>query len=628
MKSTLQEIVDFFCDLDIPLLPCYGIMDGKCTCKKGMNCPSPGKHPLMANWQMIATTDPKKVMSWLGGKKPVNLALSTGRKSSVVGKYLVVADGDLVNHPFLQRLANHSKTVTQRTGGGGDHAFYWSSVPVKNSCQLVEEKVDIRGSGGIVIIAPSLHKSGNKYEFTCSLESTTIQDVPEFLGKKLRIAVASAKKSKSVKEKAVESGTPKVIAEQQRFWQSLNVPMIREHIARGMLVPCGLRNVTMHRLLSSDRARGALSRAELRALALKYLCSFEDSASFKEELEGIINSVLKYPAYNNSFEKVNQLYIGWLAKQGHKNHHGLDTLEAFDQKFFCSLQKTSELETSLTLSEIAAKREEFLKSQGLVRFATYKPQLLAKKLLSLGFSKKKTKKGNFWLVKISVQFSFPQPRVKGNLLDQSLEMLNMIKKEPKNKDKNEKKEDLKDGDIIDHNGRKVRVELIKSKVPVKQHSREHLYMGSTGYDYNKALMGLLRRLSEEQMELLDRNELVMDREKTITWIQSVKPGDIIGVKNSRYEVLPYDEQKNTGIELPLISVNHVQGKPGEFRPSLGAAASVLQISDLDHARELELLDILWRDKKPYGEPDIEDMTVVLLHDVEETPKPKKAKKKS
>lgn len=624
MSNSLQEIVDFFCALDIPLLPCHGILDGKCTCKKGANCPSPGKHPLMSKWQMIASTDPKKVLSWLGGKKPVNLALNTGRKSSVVGKYLVVADGDLVSHPFLQRLARHSTTVTQRSGGGGDHALYWSSVPVKNSCQLVDEKVDIRGSGGIVVIAPSTHKSGKKYEFTCDLKTTTIQDVPDFLEKKLRIAVAAKTKAEEHKAPKPVAVAPKETSELTKLWQSMSISMIRDKMAMGMLIPCGVRNVTMHRLLSSDRARGAATKAKLMALALKYLGSFEDPTSFELELEGIVNSVSRYPAYNNSFEKVNELYLGWLAKNGHKVHHELDTLEAFDKKFFDSLRKTSELETPMTLQEVAASREAFLKSQGLVRFATYKSQLLAKKLLSLGFSKRRTRKGNFWMVKIGVQTSSPEPMMKANLPVQPLETLNMAEEL---KDENKKK-GLKDGDIIDYNGHKVRVELIKTQVPVKQHSREHLYMGSTGYDYNKAMMALLRRLSEEQMDLLERNELVMDREKTLAWMQSVKPGDIIGVKCNRYEVLPYDEQQDPGIELPVISVNHVQGKPGEFRAVPDACTSVLLTSEIDHARELGLLDILWRNKKPYGEPDTKDMTVVLLHDVEEAPKPKKAKKKS
>jgi hypothetical protein len=358
-------------------------------------------------------------------------------------------------------------------------------------------------------------------------------------------------------------------------------------------------------------------------LALKYLGYFEDPTSFELELEGIVNSVSRYPAYNNSFEKVNELYLGWLAKNGHKVHYELDTLEAFDKKFFDTLKKTSELEMPMTLQEVSACREEFLKSQGLVRFATYKSQLLAKKLLSLGFLKRKTRKGNFWMVKIGVQTTSPEPMMKVKPPTQPLETLNMTEEL---KDESKKK-GLKDGDIIDYNGQKVRVELIKSKVPVKQHSREHLYMGSTGYDYNKSMMSLLGRLSEEQMDLLERNELVVDREKTLAWMRSVKPGDIIGVKCNRYEVLPYEKGQEPGVELPVISVNHVHGKPGEFRPFPDACASVFLTSEIDHARELGLLDILWRNKKPYGEPDTKDMTVVLLH-VEENSKTKKGKKKS
>ena len=624
MSNSLQEIVNYFCALDIPLLPCHGILDGKCTCRKGNNCPSPGKHPLMAKWQMIASTDPKKVMSWLGGKKPVNLALSTGRKSSVVGKFLVVADGDLVSHPFLQRLARHSTTVTQRSGGGGDHALYWSSVPVKNSCQLVDEKMDIRGSGGIVVIAPSTHKSGKKYEFTCDLKTTTIQDVPDFLGKKLQIAVAAKTKAKEQKTPGPVAVVPKETSELTKLWQSMSVSMIRDKMAMGMLIPCGVRNATMHRLLSSDRARGVATKAKLMTLALKYLGCFEDPTSFELELEGIVNSVSRYPAYNNSFEKVNELYLGWLAKNGHKVHYELDTLEAFDKKFFDTLKKTSELEMPMTLQEVSACREEFLKSQGLVRFATYKSQLLAKKLLSLGFLKRRTRKGNFWMIKIGVQTTSPEPMMKVKPPTQPLETLNMAEEL---KDENKKK-GLKDGDIIDYNGHKVRVELIKTQVPVKQHSREHLYMGSTGYDYNKAMMALLSRLSEEQMDLLERNELVMDREKTLAWMRSVKPGDIIGVKCNRYKVLPYEKRQEPGVELPVISVNHVHGKPGEFRPFPDACASVFLTSEIDHARELGLLDILWRNKKPYGESATEDMTIVLLHDVEEISKTKKVKKKS
>jgi len=629
MAITMQEIVTFFCDLGIPLLPCYGIDGGQCTCKRGSSCPSPGKHPLMSNWQKVASMEPAKVMKWLRGKKPVNLAICTGRWSKVTGKFLVVVDGDIVAHPFLQRLARHSTTVTQRSGSGGDHAFYWSNFPVKNSCQMVDEKVDIRGTGGLVVIAPSLHKNGKRYEFTCDLKSTTIQEVPEFLEKKLRITAKKKEKKAKGEERTVIS-TRSSVSENAKLWQNMSITMIREKMASGTLIPCGVRNMTMHRLLSSERAHGA-SEEKLRKLALEYLRCFEDSSSFKNELESIVQSVAKYPSYDNTFEKVNELYLGWLAKKGYEAPHDLKTLKAFDDKFFSTLEETTDIGTAMTLKEIAIQRKQYMKSQGLDRFATYKPQMLAQKLLSLGFVKKRTKKGNFWMVKNGVQTSTEPSKVVLKDRSRSMETLNMSGNEQKEDSNNSatsssgnSKKGLKDGDVIVHNGRKVRVEVIKSQEPVKQHSREHLYMGQTGYEYNKAMMALLSRITEEQMDLLERNELVMDKEKTLSWINTVKPGDIIGVLCRRYRVNGFNELEGTQA-ISVVEVKHVQGNPGEFS-DVGEDVEHLSLPRLDHARELNLLDILWRDKKPYGEPGTKDMNVILLHDVEEASNPQEDKR--
>jgi hypothetical protein len=142
IRSSLEETIQFFCSNNIPILPCHGITSkGECSCKKGSSCPSPGKHPLVFRWQLIASCDKDTVLSWIGtGTKPVNLAIRTGVKNPINGKYLVGADLDLVDHPMKERLARYSTTLTQRSGSGGSHAFYWSEFPVKNSVQLLDEK--------------------------------------------------------------------------------------------------------------------------------------------------------------------------------------------------------------------------------------------------------------------------------------------------------------------------------------------------------------------------------------------------------------------------------------------------------------------------------------------------------
>lgn len=623
MLLTLDEILDFFARNQIPILPCYGITNGVCNCRKKGSCPSPGKHPLMKRWQMLATNDKSKIKAWIGtGRKSINLAISTGRRNPINGKYFTVVDLDQVEHPMLLRLEKSGKTITQRSGGGGDHAFYWSKMPIRNSCKLVEEKVDIRGHGGIVVIAPSMHASGKPYEFTCDLNTVEIQDFPEFLERKLKITISEKKLIAETLGIASKTGIkPKVLPEITKFWSKKTVPEIRVEIMNGQIVPIGVRNATMHRLLSSDRAKGASSKAKLISNAKKYLRSFEEPETFVEELEATISSVMSYPCYNNSHERVNELYLGWLSKKGYKPVHDLETLSAMDQRFFSHLEPISEVDGPITLCQIAQAREKFLRSQGLTKFATYRSQLLAKKLQGLGMVRTRTSKGNFWAVRFNTNPVQTMPPMCNTDRMETLEMVDELKDE-------EKKKGLKDGDVIDYNGEKVRVELIKTQTLVRVHSREHLYQGRTGYDYNKALMGLMPRLTDEMVDQMEQGHLVMDRNKTEDWMNQVAPGDILGVKSQRYKIsdIPFsvfgNERSLNAIKVSPIE-RRLEPKPGDYAFLPDAEWENLSIGSIDHARELGLLDILWRDGKPFGEPDTKDMTVILLHPLDEEAKPSK-----
>lgn len=566
---------------------------------------------------MLATCDKETVMSWIGSAtKPINLAIRTGMRNPQNGKYLVGADLDQINHPMKQRLERHSKTITQQSGSGGDHAFYWSDFPVKNSVQLIDDKMDIRGSGGIMVIAPSRHQSGRTYQLTCDLKTTKIQDLPEFIEQRLKMAVI--RKSVKRSEANNESRTPLPPSELVKFWNDKSISLIKSALANGEQVPVGARNSTMHRLLSSDRAKGIQTSAKLLEKAKQYLLGFQEPETFIDDLESIVKSVMRYPAYNNSHEKVNELYLGWLRKKGFKKEVSLEILNAMDKRFFDSLQPSSSIDDQMTLKQITELRASYMKQVGLSNFATYKSQLLAKKLQSLGIQKKKTAKGNIWLVKLSLQ---PDAITCKNAN-------NMSKTAPKQESFD--KDSLKDGDIVERNGEKVRVELIKTQVKNTTHPREHLYQGKTGYDYNMAMINLMSRMTEEQMEELSKgpnNSLLMNKEKTVEWMLSVKPGDVIGVVKDLYLVQEpwYPDDFDPDLELFVTKARPVKGSPGTFEPvdANHNPNPLLTVWELDHARELGLLDILWRDGKPFGAPETRDMTIVMFHDLDETNSGKK-----
>lgn len=628
MQSSFEEIIEFFCSNNIPILPCHGISpDGSCTCKKGIRCPSPGKHPLVFRWQLAASCDKQTVLSWIGsGTKPVNLAIRTGMRNPNNGKYLVGTDLDLVDHPMKERLSRYSTTITQRSGSGGSHAFYWSELPIRNSVQLVDEKVDIRGSGGIMVIAPSRHKSGNCYEFTCDLKTTQIQDLPEFLIRKLKVALS--RKPTKTEEKQQKKNASSSSSELLKFWNQRSVTLIKTALLNGEKVPVGARNSTMHRLLSSDRAKGIPTSLKLMEKAKEYLPGFEEPDSFMDELEGIVKSVMRYPAYNNSHEKVNELYLGWLGKNGYKKEHTLEMLNELDKKFFETLEPSSSLELGVSLKEITERRTKFMKLSGLNRFATYRPQLLAKKLLELGIQRKRTSKGNHWLVRFKneIPLDVPESSCKNIKIMESLEMTTELNDESK-------KKGLKNGDIIEHKGKKVRVELIHTQAKTTVHPREHLYQGRKGYDYNKAMMSLLSRLTEEQMDELAKGaagNLLLNKAETVAWMTSTKPGDVIGVINQLYlvEEPRYPDDFDSDLELFVSKARPVKNKPGSYESTKEQEPALLTVYELDHARELGLLDILWREGKPFGVPETRDMTIVLLHDLEDSDnqKPKRNKK--
>jgi uncharacterized protein YnzC (UPF0291/DUF896 family) len=364
-----------------------------------------------------------------------NVAVLTGRWSRKSERYLVVIDVDRSDHPILSEMP---KTFGYRTGKMGHHLWYWSKFPLKNSVSKLAANVDVRGQDGYVVIPPSRHISGIKYhfedlDFSGSRENSDSRDkaqesfreiaeLPEFLLERLRYVenqkkqqqVRASKKSFShgktkIKETNSEKTSLKsdVSGETLQKWTSCSVADIRRFILSEK-IPYGVRNTVIHRLLSSDRARGA-SESELYSQSRKYVACCEalaDKPITKFEIKAIISQVLKYNSYNTSYAKVNQEYFAYMARSKKQQELGEEEKQNIlrvDQEFFSSLRLS--LDNQFVSLELVAKnRENFFTARGLSRYSKYPPPLLAKKLESLGFSRKRTNKGNVWNVSLDHLF--------------------------------------------------------------------------------------------------------------------------------------------------------------------------------------------------------------------------------
>jgi len=126
-----------------------------------------GKRPCTRRGFHDASVDPSQALTWWQHHPGRGVALATGTYS---GLWVVDVDGDLGRASLRQLTSEFGslpQTITARTGGGGRH-FYFRMPPdqeVRSSAGRVASGIDVRGTGGYVVLPPSNHASGQKYSW-------------------------------------------------------------------------------------------------------------------------------------------------------------------------------------------------------------------------------------------------------------------------------------------------------------------------------------------------------------------------------------------------------------------------------------------------------------------------------
>jgi hypothetical protein len=134
-------------------------VEGLCTCGKGAMCRHPGKHPLFKAWSEQASSDAAIIRLWDWEGK--NLGVVPGEDMAII---------DFDGAPGLETLERLGEalgplpegTPVVKTGSGGIHIYLKGSA--KSRIKLMPG-LDIRGIGGQAVVPPSLHYTGNHYEW-------------------------------------------------------------------------------------------------------------------------------------------------------------------------------------------------------------------------------------------------------------------------------------------------------------------------------------------------------------------------------------------------------------------------------------------------------------------------------
>lgn len=571
----------------ISFLPLHSIQDGKCTCGSE-KCISPGKHPrIRKSWKKIASNEEVKLEEWQEKyKDTLNLGVCTGVLPS--GKHLVVLDFDVADHTLISKLP---KTFNYITGSGGHHFWFFSDKPVNNSISSLAEKVDVRGMGGYVVVPPSKHHSGKFYHFHEDSHHE-IASLPEWF--------FQAKDTK--KGSIVRQGTGKQDKDRAHHWSALSVPEIRDRLASGVLIPNGARNTTIHRLLSSDRAKGTLYKQDMWQKALTYRASSEEPTTITDnELSHIVSSAMKYEPYNNyDPSKVLDSYVKFMNRNEDKVNEGW--VRKLDDQFFSCLTASSDARIPLTF--LMKEYEKFFNYHGVPHPPHYKSQLFARKLKEMGFERYRSSSSNTWGVSLEIRSPFPYTEEKlthSEVLQMSDETLAPEGEEtevqtsgfPEELRKQLSEELAAAAPKPPAPGDPEEVVRIRETVAIKH--KHHPNLGNyvrctTNIEYNEKYTKKLEELTEDETTLMSRGQLVQDEEATKAFVDEVQDADQVGIG---YEMFMVIEKLEEDPDRPELLVR--QRVTGDER--------VLSFSDIDFERSLGCAEILYRGEEN-GKPAI------------------------
>jgi len=165
------------------VFPAFELRGGVCTCPRGAECGSPGKHPRTRDGFKSATTDPERIRTWWAQWPRANVAIATGPSG------LVVVDVDPRNggdESLADLEAQHGRlphTVRALTGGGGSHEIFRAPAGREVRSGVLAAGIELKAAGGYIIAAPSNHASGQSYAWDAGADpaETELAEVPAWV---------------------------------------------------------------------------------------------------------------------------------------------------------------------------------------------------------------------------------------------------------------------------------------------------------------------------------------------------------------------------------------------------------------------------------------------------------------
>lgn len=167
--STILEAALELASLGWKVVPLHELVaPGRCSCRKGSDCPNPGKHPRPAKWQLEATDDETQITQWWTAWPNANLGVKLGVDSGIID---IECDSPEAEKELAKLFGDDFPICPTYVSSRGKHRlFRWTSeIPVKDKVVFKLNGIEFRtgngGGGAQSVFPPSTHPTGAAYRW-------------------------------------------------------------------------------------------------------------------------------------------------------------------------------------------------------------------------------------------------------------------------------------------------------------------------------------------------------------------------------------------------------------------------------------------------------------------------------
>lgn len=167
------------------VIPVWRSTDGRCSCPRGSDCISPGKHPAIDSWQTAASTELTTLRDWFAGDRH-NVGVVCGPSGVVVIDIDPRNGGAETFAQLVTELGPLPATLTADSGGGGTH--YVFKRPTGELESKLARGVDLLRDSRQFLVDPSIHPSGQLYRWRAGMapDEIAIATLPDAWIKRCR----------------------------------------------------------------------------------------------------------------------------------------------------------------------------------------------------------------------------------------------------------------------------------------------------------------------------------------------------------------------------------------------------------------------------------------------------------